>query len=79
MRLSAGNCTSRRIRHSVVAADVEIVHVGVAIGSDVEITYRFRCIQKIPRGRLYSKRIGLAVRADFRRLYPANAKTPTCC
>ena len=23
--------------------------------------------------------IGLAVRADFRRLYPANAKTPTCC
>ena len=24
-------------------------------------------------------RIGPAVRADFRRLYPANAKTPTCC
>ena len=23
--------------------------------------------------------IGPAVRADFRRLYPANAKTPTCC
>ena len=23
--------------------------------------------------------IGFAVRADFRRLYPANAKTPTCC
>ena len=23
--------------------------------------------------------IGSAVRADFRRLYPANAKTPTCC
>ena len=23
--------------------------------------------------------IGAAVRADFRRLYPANAKTPTCC
>ena len=26
-----------------------------------------------------SLRIGPAVRADFRRLYPANAKTPTCC
>ena len=24
-------------------------------------------------------RIGPAVRADFRRLYPANAKTPMCC
>ena len=24
-------------------------------------------------------RIGPAVRADFRRLYPANGKTPTCC
>ena len=23
--------------------------------------------------------LGFAVRADFRRLYPANAKTPTCC
>ena len=23
--------------------------------------------------------IGFAFRADFRRLYPANAKTPTCC
>ena len=23
--------------------------------------------------------LGPAVRADFRRLYPANAKTPTCC
>ena len=23
--------------------------------------------------------IGSVVRADFRRLYPANAKTPTCC
>ena len=23
--------------------------------------------------------IGFAARADFRRLYPANAKTPTCC
>ena len=26
-----------------------------------------------------SKQIGPAVRADFRRLYPANAKTSTCC
>ena len=26
-----------------------------------------------------TSRIGPAVRADFRRLYPANAKTPTCC
>ena len=26
-----------------------------------------------------SNAIGPAVRADFRRLYPANAKTPTCC
>ena len=26
-----------------------------------------------------TEQIGPAVRADFRRLYPANAKTPTCC
>ena len=30
------------------------------------------------RGRV-DETIGPAVRADFRRLYPANAKTPTCC
>ena len=28
---------------------------------------------------LTNKSIGPAARADFRRLYPANAKTPTCC
>ena len=30
-------------------------------------------------GQQISQLIGPTVRADFRRLYPANAKTPTCC
>ena len=46
----------------------------IAMGVPVvqrHITYRARSFKMRTRGP--------AVRADFRRLYPANAKTPTCC
>ena len=37
------------------------------------------CYAKDLRSKSKHLPIGFAVRADFRRLYPANAKTPTCC
>ena len=43
----------------------------------VQLSQSFGMVQ--PSGSFHDGTIGFAVRADFRRLYPANAKTPTCC
>ena len=47
-----------------------------------QIDYTFTKIHKTLikwHAQLITVVIGFAVRADFRRLYPANAKTPMCC